>query len=127
VLKQSDYISLHVPGGEATKHMISTAQFEMMKPTACIINCARGGVIDEKALLAALEAGKIRGAGFDVYEEEPLATDKLIKDPVVNHPMIYGTHHIGASTEQAQLAGAEETVRIVKVYKETGEVINCVN
>ena len=122
VLKTADFISLHVPGGEKTKHMISTAQFEMMKPTAFILNCSRGGVIDEEALATAVKTGQIAGAGLDVYEIEPLATDKTFKDPVVQTGRIYGTHHIGASTEEAQLAVADEVVRIVECKKK-GEAL----
>jgi len=127
VLKESDFVSLHVPGGDKTHHMFSMEQFDMMKPTACLINCSRGGVVDEKALVEAIESGKIKGAGLDVYEGEPKASDKEFNNPVANSLMVYGTHHIGASTEQAQLAVADEVVRIVKTLKEAGEVINCVN
>jgi D-3-phosphoglycerate dehydrogenase len=125
--KESDFISLHVPMNDHTRHMVSTKQFEMMKPTAFIINCSRGGVVDQAALIKALDAGQIAGAGLDVYEQEPGASDKAFSDPVMTHAKVYGSHHIGASTEQAQLAVADETVRIVKQFKETGEVLNCVN
>jgi D-3-phosphoglycerate dehydrogenase / 2-oxoglutarate reductase len=125
--KQSDFITLHVPFNDKTKNMISTKQFGMMKPTAFVINCSRGGVIDEKALVKALDEGKIAGAGLDVYEIEPEAADKKFADPVMQHPKIYGTHHIGASTDQAQLAVAYEVVRIVEELKKTGKVLHCVN
>jgi D-3-phosphoglycerate dehydrogenase len=124
---ESDFVSLHVPMNEHTRHMVSTKQFEMMKPTAFVINCSRGGVVDQEALVKALDAGQIAGAGLDVYEIEPGASDKDFADPVMKHPKVYGTHHIGASTEQAQLAVADETVRIVKHYKDSGDVLNCVN
>ncbi|UCG17701.1 MAG: hydroxyacid dehydrogenase [Phycisphaerales bacterium] len=127
LLRESDFVSLHTPGGEETKHLLSTEQFALMKPAACVINCSRGGVVDEQALAQAIASGRIRGAGLDVYEIEPGASDREFSDPVVKADMVYGTHHIGASTEQAQLAVAEETVRIVKTFKETGEVLNCVN
>ena len=127
VLRQADFITLHVPGGERTKHMISTEQFEMMKPTAFIINCSRGGVVDEKALAQAIERGQIAGAGLDVYEVEPLATDKVFTDPVVKASRVYGTHHIGASTEQAQLAVADEVVRIIEEKMKGNQPPNCVN
>jgi len=125
--KESDFITLHVPMNEKTKHMVSTAQFAMMKPTALIINCSRGGVVDQAALVKALDEGRIAGAGLDVYETEPGAADKAFADPVMKHPKVYGTHHIGASTEQAQLAVAEEVVRIVENLKNAGAVLNCVN
>ncbi len=127
LLREADFITLHVPGGESTKHMISTPQFAMMKNTSFLLNCSRGGVIDEAALAKAVTDGEIAGAALDVYEIEPAATDKEFKDPVVNAPHIYGTHHVGASTEQAQLAVADEAVRIVKQYRDCGEFLHCVN
>jgi D-3-phosphoglycerate dehydrogenase len=127
LLRESDFVSLHVPGGSETRHLFSTRQFELMKPTAFLVNCSRGGTVDETALADAIESGRIAGAGLDVYEIEPGASDKEMKDPIVNYPMVYGTHHIGASTEQAQLAVADETVRIITTFKNTGEVLNCVN
>ena len=127
VLRESDFICLHVPLNDETRHMISTPQFETMKSTAFIINCSRGGVIDEKALATAIETGQIAGAGLDVYEHEPKATDKTCSLDVARVSRVYGTHHIGASTEQAQLAVAQEVVRIVGEFKTTGEVLNWVN
>lgn len=127
LLTEADFITLHVPGGEQTRHMIGEAQLAMMKPTAFVINCSRGGVVDEKALAAAIESGTIAGAGLDVYEIEPLATGKEFNDPVVNTKGVYGTHHIGASTEQAQLAVADEVVRIIETKMKGGDPPNCVN
>ena len=127
LLGEADFITLHVPGGERTKHMISTKQFAMMKPTAFVINCSRGGVIDEKALAEAVEQGRIAGAGLDVYEIEPKATDNVFGDPVVKTSRVYGTHHIGASTEQAQLAVADEVVRIIDEKLKGNDPPNCVN
>ncbi len=127
LLAQADFISLHVPGGGETKHLIGEEQFKSMKPTAFVLNCSRGGVVDEQALTKAIESGTVAGAGLDVYEIEPAATDTAFADPVVKTDRVYGTHHIGASTEQAQDAVAEETVRIVRAFAETGQFINCVN
>jgi len=127
LLAEADFITLHVPGGEKTKHMMSEAQFARMKPTAFVINCSRGGVLDQKALAKAVEDGQIAGAGLDVYEMEPLVTDKEFKDPVVHTRNVYGTHHIGASTEQAQLAVADEVVRIIETKMKGQEPPNCVN
>ncbi len=127
LLGEADFITLHVPGGESTRHMISTEQFAMMKPTAFVINCSRGGVIDEKALAEAVEKGQIAGAGLDVYEIEPKATDNVFGDPVVKTSRVYGTHHIGASTEQAQLAVADEVVRIIDEKLKGNDPPNCVN
>ena len=127
VLAQSDFITLHVPGGEGTKHLIGAEQLAQMKPTAYLINCSRGGVVDEKALASAIEAGTIAGVGLDVYEIEPGASDKTFADPVVKTHGVYGTHHIGASTEQAQLAVADEVVRIVEAKLKGQPVPNVVN
>ncbi|MGB2988171.1 MAG: hydroxyacid dehydrogenase [Phycisphaerae bacterium] len=127
LLAEADFITLHVPGGASTKHLIGAKELAMMKPTAFLLNCSRGGVVDEVALAEAVKSGTIGGAALDVYEIEPAATDKEFKDPVVSVPRIYGTHHVGASTEQAQDAVADEAVRIVRNYLKTGEFINCVN
>ncbi len=127
LLAQADFVTLHVPGGEKTKHMIGRNELEKMKPTAFLINCSRGGVVDEQALAQALKSGSIAGAALDVYEVEPAATDSEFKEPIRKVPQVYGTHHVGASTEQAQDAVADEVVRILQVYSEDGKVINCVN
>ena len=127
LLFESDFITVHVPGGGDTKHLLGREEFAKMKPTAFVINTSRGGVIHETALADAIESGKIAGAALDVYEIEPEVAKGEFKDPILTVPHVYGTHHVGASTEQAQTAVAEETVRIVKAYVENGEVINCVN
>ncbi len=127
VLAQADFISLHVPGGGETKHLIGRDELAKMKPTAFLINCSRGGVVDEVALAEAIEAGKVGGAALDVYEVEPAATDSEFKAPVGSVRQVYGTHHVGASTSQAQSAVADEVVRIVRTYMDKGEPLNCVN
>ena len=127
IFRQADFITLHVPETPQTKHMINAKRLALMKPEAALINTSRAGVIDEPALIAALKAGKIRAAAVDVYTNEPAANDPEIHSPLCEIPNLYGTHHIGASTEQAQLAVADETVRIVRHFKETGEVLNWVN
>ncbi len=114
LLSESDFVSLHVPGGPETKHIIGRDELAAMKPTACVINCSRGGVVDEAALAEAIEAGTIAGAALDVYEIEPAATGTEFADPIVHMKNVYGTHHIGASTDQAQNAVADEAVRIVR-------------
>jgi D-3-phosphoglycerate dehydrogenase len=97
VLKNSDFITIHVPLTPETKHSISTEQFEIMKDGAFIVNCARGGIIDEDALYDALVNNKIGGAALDVYEEEPPKDSKLFElDNIVLTP------HIAASTKEAQ-------------------------
>lgn len=127
ILRQSDFLTLHVPGGDGTQHFIGEAELAKMKPTAFLINCSRGGVVDQAALAKAIDAGAIAGAALDVYEIEPAATDKAFADPIVGKPRIYGTHHVGASTEQAQLAVSEEAVKIVQQFLDTSELLHCVN
>ncbi|NJK37123.1 MAG: phosphoglycerate dehydrogenase [Oscillatoriales cyanobacterium RM1_1_9] len=100
LLRESDYITLHMPKTEETYHLINAAAFEIMKPTARLINCARGGIIDEVALAEALEQGKIAGAALDVYENEPLEADSSLR--AVGGKIIL-TPHLGASTEEAQV------------------------
>ena len=127
IFRESDVITLHVPGSGDTEHLVNAKRIATMKPEAMLINTSRASVIDEPALIAALKAGKIRAAAVDVYADEPAADAKEINSPLADVPNLYGTHHIGASTEQAQLAVAEETVRIVREFKNTGEVPNWVN
>jgi len=127
LLRESDFVSLHVPGGSGTKHLIGAAELATMKPTAFILNCSRGGVVDEKALAQAVEAGKLGGAGLDVFEIEPGASDAKFADAVVQARRVYGTHHIGASTDEAQLAVADEVARIAQIKMQGGSLPNCVN
>jgi D-3-phosphoglycerate dehydrogenase len=100
LLKNSDVISLHVPKNDKTYHMIGDEQFEEMKEKVVIINAARGGVLDEKALLKYLKNGKVLGAGLDVFEEEP-PTSEFYKE-LLSMPNVVATPHIGASTDEAQ-------------------------
>jgi D-3-phosphoglycerate dehydrogenase len=110
LLKNSDYITVHTPLTDETKHMISTKEFAMMKKGARLINCARGGIIDEQALINAIKEGKVAGAAIDVFEKEPLSADnELLKlDNVITTP------HLGASTEEAQVNVAIEVAEIVR-------------
>lgn len=98
LLKESDYISLHIPFVKEEGATIKEPQFEMMKDGVIIVNCARGGVIDEPALVKYLNSGKVRAAGLDVYAAEP----PVYKD-LVNHAKVVCTPHIGASTKEGQL------------------------
>ncbi|MHC5109993.1 MAG: NAD(P)-dependent oxidoreductase [Planctomycetota bacterium] len=127
MLRRADFITLHVPGGPGTHHMIGAEELSMMQPTSFVINCSRGGVVDEAALSDAVKNGIIAGAALDVYEIEPAASDKEFKDPIGSEPHVYGTHHVGASTAQAQEAIADEVVKILCTFADTGRVINCVN
>ncbi len=99
VLRQSDYISLHVPGGEGTKGLIGAAQFAMMKKSAYLVNAARGGVVDEAALYEALSSGQIAGAATDVYSEEPPKSEASAK--LIALPNLVALPHLGASTREA--------------------------
>lgn len=109
IYKTADYITVHVPKTDETAGMIGDDQFAMMKKSARVINCARGGVIDEEALARALESGEIAGAAIDVYDEEPI---------IKNHPLLKFdscilTPHLGASTDEAQLNVAIEIAHVV--------------
>jgi D-3-phosphoglycerate dehydrogenase / 2-oxoglutarate reductase len=110
LISQADYITVHTPLTEETKHIISDKQFAMMKKGVRLINCARGGIIDEIALIKALKEGKVAGVALDVFEKEPLSADSefLKLDNVVLTP------HLGASTEEAQVNVAVEVAEIVR-------------
>lgn len=126
LLAQCDVVSLHVPYSEGTKHLIGAPQLATMKDGALLLHTARGGVVDDAALREAVEAGRIR-AGLDVFEDEPSGGDAAFDAALKDVPGVYGTPHIGASTEQAQLATAAEVARIVEGYVDHGKVANVVN
>ena len=126
VARKADFITVHVASVPETKHLINKEFAEAMKPGAVLVNTSRGAVIDEEAIKPLIQEKNIR-LGLDVYANEPGAGDKTFSDDIVQIPGVIGTHHVGASTQQAQLAVAEETLRIVRAYKESGEVPNCVN
>ena len=126
VARKADFITVHVASVPATKHLINKEFAEAMKPGAVLVNTSRGAVVDEEAIKPLIKEKNIR-LGLDVYASEPGAGDKAFGDDIVQVPGVIGTHHVGASTQQAQLAVAEETLRIVRAYKEAGEVPNCVN
>lgn len=111
LLKVSDFISLHVPYDKTKGSLIGKKEFELMKDGVVLINCARGKVVDEAALLEALDNGKVAGAGVDVFEEEPTKNEAL-----VNHPKVSVTPHIGASTNEAQVRIGEEVVSTIKTF-----------
>jgi D-3-phosphoglycerate dehydrogenase len=123
---RADVVSLHVALAPDTKGMVNDAFLARMKPGAMLINTARGEVVDYQALAAAVNAKKVR-VGLDVFANEPASATGAFTDDLVPLPGVYGTHHIGASTEQAQEAIAAETVRVIRTYKETGRVPNVVN
>ena len=110
LLERSDYITVHTPLSDETRHMISDKEFETMKKGVRIINCARGGVIDEKALARAVQSGKVTGAAVDVFEKEPVSSD----NELLSLPQVVTTPHLGASTEEAQVNVAVEVALIVR-------------
>lgn len=126
VAAKADILSVHVALGPDTKGFINADLLRHLKPGAMFINTARGEVVDHAALAEAVREKKIR-VGLDVFGNEPSAATADFTDELVALPGVYGTHHIGASTDQAQEAIAAETVRIVRSYKETGRVPNVVN
>jgi len=109
LLAQADIITLHLPLTEKTKHMISNKEFEMMKDGVILINASRGGTVDEKALLKALDSGKVRAAALDVFEKEPPVEFSLI-----DHPNVIATPHIGAAAKEGQARAGMEVVKILK-------------
>ncbi|WP_252226164.1 D-2-hydroxyacid dehydrogenase [Clostridium sp. ZBS2] len=111
VLKESDFISLHVPYDKESGSLIGKDELNLMKKNAYLINCARGKVVDEAALLEALNNEVIAGAGIDVFEEEPTKNEALI-----NHPKVSVTPHIGAATKEAQTRIGDEVVSIIKDF-----------
>ncbi len=121
-----DAISLHLPSAPDTNKLIGAAFFERMKPGAYFINTSRGSVVDEAALRAAVQSKGIR-AGLDVCENQPGQAQADWSSDTAKMSGVYMTHHSGASTDQAQQAVADETVRLVRVFKETGRLDNCVN
>jgi phosphoglycerate dehydrogenase-like enzyme len=109
LLREADVVSLHVRLAPETNHMIGRDELAMMKPTAILINTARGACIDEAALVAALQSGQIAGAGLDVFEQEPIPADH----PLLRAPNVVVTPHSAGVTPDALLAGLEMTVQNV--------------
>jgi D-3-phosphoglycerate dehydrogenase len=126
VAAQCDVLSVHLALNPQTRGIVNASVFEKLKNGAYFINTARGEVVDHAALEAAIRDRALR-VGLDVYAQEPTGATGEFTDPVAALPGVYGTHHIGASTDQAQDAIAAETVRIVSTYKDTGKVPNVVN
>ena len=125
LLAISDIVSLHVPGGDDTVGMVDAEFLGAMKPDAVLINTSRGEVVDEAALLAALDSTDLQ-AGLDVFADEPSGGVGQISSELARHPKVTATHHIGASTEQAQMAVAEGTAEVIEAYR-NGVVLDCVN
>jgi D-3-phosphoglycerate dehydrogenase len=121
----SDVVSIHMPATPDTFGLFDARILGLMRPGSILLNTARGDIVDAGALLAALETGGLR-AGLDVYPDEPSTPTADWSSGLAQHPRVVGTHHIGASTEQAQRAIAEGVVEIIDSYQR-GEILHCVN
>lgn len=121
-LARADLVSLHTPLTAQTRHLIGAPQLAVMKPTAILVNAARGPLLDQRALLAALQAGKLRAAGLDVWEEEPPADWTLAK-----HPRVVAAPHLGASTKEAQAKAAIQACERLVAFLATGDAGLAVN
>ena len=126
VAAEADVVSLHLALNSETRNLIDAEFFNAMRQGAYFVNTARGEVVDQQALVNAIKTRGIR-AGLDVYAAEPTSGAGEFSDDIGKEDGLYGTHHIGASTDQAQEAIAAETVRIIRQFKETGQVPNVVN
>lgn len=126
VFRQADIVTLHLALKPETRKLVNANRLALLKPGAILINTARGEVVDAAALRAALQGGKLR-AGLDVFDPEPTEASGEFNEPLLDLPNLYGTHHIGASTAQAQDAIAREALRIIETFLKTGVVLNCVN
>ena len=126
VARLSDIVTINVAATADTKHLVNAEFLGAMRPGAYLINTSRGSVVDEAALEQAVREKRIR-AGLDVFENEPAGPTGSLGNAIARAPGVYGTHHVGASTDQAQVAIAHEVIRIVQTFQATGEVPNVVN
>ncbi|PLX83195.1 MAG: phosphoglycerate dehydrogenase [Desulfuromonas sp.] len=125
IVRYSDIITVHTPLNQETRGMISGDHFERMKDGVIVVNCARGGIIEEAAMLAALESGKVAGAAFDVWSEEPPSSEVLKK--LIGHPRMLVTPHLGANTFEAQKNVAVDVSREIINYLDGRPMENAVN
>ena len=123
LLERSDFVSVHVPLTASTRHLLSWERLARLKPGARLIDAARGGVVDEEAVLDALESGRLAGAAFDVFEQEPPPKDH----PFFGRDDVIVTPHLGASSEEAQLRVAVDVAEQVSSYLLDGVATNAVN
>ena len=121
VIRTSDFVSVHSPRNEQTKGLFNAETFGKMKKGVFLVNCARGGIVVEKDLIAALDGGIVRGAGVDVFDKEPPADWALAK-----HPRVIASPHIGASTAEAQVNVSVMIARQIGIYLTRGEIVNAV-
>jgi len=122
IYKEADFITLHVPKSKETYHLINKDTLAKMKKGVRIINCARGGIIDEKDLLTAIQSGHVKGAALDVFEKEP-----PLGSPLLARPEVILTPHLGASTEEAQVKVAVGMAHTVIEYFEKGAALHAIN
>jgi D-3-phosphoglycerate dehydrogenase len=118
-----DFVTLHTPLSSETRNLVGAREISLMKPTVRIVNCARGGLIDETALADALDSGRVAGAAIDVFDPEPPPEDHRL----VRHPLVLVTPHLGASTEEAQVSVAIEAARLLADFLARGQVRFAVN
>lgn len=126
VARLSEVVTINVAANAETKHLVNAEFLAAMRPGAYLINTSRGSVVDEAALAQAIADRKLR-AGLDVFQNEPAGGTGEFAAAILQVPGVYGTHHVGASTDQAQVAIAHEVIRIVQAFRATGEVPNVVN
>ncbi|HEX6408033.1 MAG TPA: phosphoglycerate dehydrogenase [Gemmatimonadales bacterium] len=126
VARLADAVTVNVSATPETKHLVNAEFLAAMKPGAYLINTARGSVVDEAALQQAVRERGIR-AGLDVFQNEPAGGTGEFASAIAQAPGVFGTHHVGASTDQAQVAIAHEVIRVVQAFRATGEVPNVVN
>jgi D-3-phosphoglycerate dehydrogenase / 2-oxoglutarate reductase len=126
VAARASILSIHLALAPDTRYLVNADVLARLAPGSLVVNTARGDIVDPDALRAAVRDRGLR-AGLDVFAIEPASSTAAFADPIVHEPGIYGTHHIGASTAQAQEAIALETVRIVKSFMTSGDVPNAVN
>ena len=122
LLEEADVVSLHVPLTDETRNLLSAERIANMKPGALLVNCARGGVVDEEALLKALDSGHLAGAGLDVFAKEPPVDFALAR-----HPRVVSTPHLGAQTREAQVRISTETAKMVLKALEGSLAVTAVN
>ena len=123
LFERADYITVHVPLNDSTRNLISKSTIETMKTGVRIINCARGGIVNESDLIEGLDSGKIAGAAIDVFEEEPPPQD----NPLLKHDSVICTPHLGASTAEAQVNVAVQVAEQIRDYLISGEIRNSLN
>lgn len=122
ILSKSDVITVHTPLNDNTRNLINAEAFNKMKDGVIVINCARGGIVDQDALLEALESGKVAAAGLDVYTQQPPGDS-----PIVRHPNVIATPHLGASTGEAQVNVSVAAAEQIIDYLDLGVIRNAVN